>query len=257
MQGLKNKLRGVRELFYFDNWFQLLVNNILFRHQPLQVYRKGKMNMISDKSKGDVMGLRSVIASPMYRVFLSDMQLPAEISLLDIGANVGGFALMLKKNGHNPTAYVGVEMHPQTFARLSMNILNNLDGNPQLLNKAVYDENGLIKVSFTRGGTGESVSGIKDTGETELATVTVNSLVNGYFGNKTLDVCKIDIEGSEFDIFFGKHFDQVKNARFILIEIHPHQTYTAEDLIKVITSLGFTLHKNFEDVYLFKKNQAV
>jgi FkbM family methyltransferase len=254
MNGLKNKFRGLREIFYFDNWFQLLLNNILFRRQPLQAYRKGKVNVVSDKSKGDVMGLRSVIASPMYRVFLQNMHLPSEISLLDIGANVGGFALMLKLNGHTPVQYAGVEMHPQTFARCSFNIMNNLPGHPVLLNKAVYNENGVIKVSFASGGTGESVADIKDAGETTLPTVTINSLVEEYFPGKNADLCKMDIEGSEYDIFFGKNFDQVKKFRFLLMEIHPHKTHTTEQLITVITNLGFSLLKQFEDVYLFKNN---
>jgi FkbM family methyltransferase len=255
MQALKNKFRGLQEIFYFDNWFQLLINNTLFRKQPLQVYRKGKMNLISNKSKGDVMGLRSVIASPMYRVFLSEMKLPAEISLLDIGANVGGFALMLQLNGHKPVRYTGVEMHPQTFSRLSVNLLHNLGGQPQLLNKAVYNENGTIKVSFTGGGTGESVSDIKGAGETTLQTITLNSLVEENFNGQEIDICKMDIEGSEYDIFFGNSANRIKDARFLLIEIHPNEKYTNEQLIGVINNHGFALTKQFEDVYLFKNTR--
>lgn len=255
MQALKNKLSGLREIFFFDNWFQLLLSNTVFRGEPLQVFRKGNVHFVSDKSKGDVNGLRNVIASPMYRVFLNDMQLPSRISLLDIGANTGGFALMLQLNGHQPEQYVGVEMHPQTFSRLSFNLLHNMPGNPVLLNKAVYNENGSIKVSFTGGGTGESVSDIIGTGETTLPTVTLNTLVEEHFAGKHIDLCKMDIEGSEFDIFFGNQFSKLQQARFLLIEIHPHQKYTTEDLSVVLRNLGFNLVKQFDDVYLFKNNQ--
>lgn len=255
MQALKNKLSGLREIFYFDNWFQLLLSNTLFRSEPLQVFRKNGVHFVSDKSKGDVNGLRNVMASPMYRVFLKDMQLPARISLLDIGANTGGFALMLKLNGHLPEQYVGVEMHPQTFSRLSFNLVNNIPGNPVLLNKAVYNENGTIKVSFTGGGTGESVSDIIGAGETTLPTITLNTLVEEYFPGKPIDLCKMDIEGSEYDIFFGSQFNKLQQARFLLIEIHPNKKYSAEDLMNVLRNLGFTLVKQFEDVFLFKNSQ--
>lgn len=250
--GLVNKLKGFREILYFDNWPQLLLKNTFSRSNPIQVYKKRGLNMVSDKSKGDVTGLRSVIASPMYRVFLEHLQLPAQISLLDIGANVGGFALMLKLNGHDPVHYVGVEMHPDTFSRLSGNIKNNLAGNITLLNKAVYSENGSIHVSFTGGGTGESVADAKTDGGTEIATVTVNSLLNEYFPGQNIDLCKIDIEGSEYEIFFSHAFSEIKRAKYILIEIHPHTIYTKEELITSISNQDFVLVKEFEDVYLFK-----
>lgn len=252
MNAIKNKLQGLREIFYFDNWFQLLLSNTIFSRQPLQVYRKGKINVVSDKSKGDVMGMRNVITAPMYRVFLKEMQLPEKISLLDVGANVGGFAIMMKLNGHDPVKYVGVEMHPQNFSRLSMNILNNFTGQPQLLNQAVYNENGSINVSFTGGGTSESVAEIKNGGETVLPTITLDTLITQYFPEETIDLCKIDIEGSEYDIFFGHAFSQIKKARFILIEIHPNKIYKEEELVQVICNQDFRLVKQFEDVYLFK-----
>lgn len=242
----------MREIFYFDNWFQLLLSHTLFSRQPLQVYRKGNINVISDKSKGDIMGMRNVITAPMYRVFLKEMALPGKISLLDVGANVGGFAIMMKLNGHDPVKYTGVEMHPQNFSRLSMNILGNLSGKPQLLNQAVYNENGSIKVSFTGGGTSESVSEIKGGGETELPTITLDTLITQYFTGETIDLCKIDIEGSEYDIFFGNAFHEIKKARFILIEIHPHKIYKEEELVQVICNQGFKMIKQFDDVFLFR-----
>lgn len=248
---LANKLRGFREILYFDNRLQLVFSNMPFVNQSLQIYRKGNLTMLSDKSRGDSNGLRSLFTSEMYRQFFAEMNLASTISLLDLGANIGGFPLMLKHFGYDPLRYVGVEMHPHTYMRLCINITTNLSCRTTLLNRAVSNTDGCIKVRFTRGGTGESLRNIVGGGEEEITTSTLNSLIQSSFENQRIDLCKMDVEGSEYDIFFGEHFQNISQARRLLIEIHSNTQHSKKSLVQLISNQGFRLLKQADDVYYF------
>lgn len=87
---LTSKLIGLRQILFFDNFWQLLLQRLFFRKTALHVYRLGSLEFIVDHSAGDANGVREVIVSQMYRGLIPKMALEKNIALVDIGSYTGG-----------------------------------------------------------------------------------------------------------------------------------------------------------------------
>lgn len=96
--SIRNKLHGLKSLWNFDNRYQLLLSRLLFRSNPLNIYRLDGMEILVDHSAGDESGTRLLLTSPMYQQFLPQLNFTKPINVLDLGGNGGGFGLMLKRN---------------------------------------------------------------------------------------------------------------------------------------------------------------
>ena len=94
--NVSNKIGGLREILRFDNWPELVLKRTLFTANPLAVYRAGGMDILVDHSGGDENGVREAIVSPMYRNLIAGLSFHAPINVMDLGANVGRFSLLLQ-----------------------------------------------------------------------------------------------------------------------------------------------------------------
>ncbi|MBC8503338.1 MAG: FkbM family methyltransferase [Chloroflexi bacterium] len=67
-----------------------------------------------------------------------------------------------------------------------------------------------------------------------------DDIVNRAFADSPIiDLCKVDVEGSEHEVFLGTECSTVNRIRYLIIEIHPLPTYSPEMLIKRLQELGF------------------
>ncbi|MBC8503337.1 MAG: hypothetical protein H8D34_00635 [Chloroflexi bacterium] len=123
------------------------------------MYRLGDTEVVIDHLGGDANGVRACLTSSMYRSLLSAISDSDKIkTLLDIGANAGGFSLLVYLMGIPLHRVVCVEMNPRVFGRLAFNLYQNLNGvSLCLLNSAIAAKSGTAQVSFGRGSTGESL----------------------------------------------------------------------------------------------------
>jgi hypothetical protein len=78
------------------------------------------------------------------------------------------------------------------------------------------------------------------------------------------DIVLIDIEGMEDRFLLGARNKIVKNKPIIITEIWDDNKRKSEnmfssrqDIINVITSLGYTLYKNIDDDYVFLPNRLL
>lgn len=97
---------------------------------------------------------------------------------------------------------VAVEMNPYTYSRLQFNIIHNVHTHdkPVLLNEAVCGIPGSYSINFGRGSTSDSLYGSSGNGKTtEIKGRTIDQIYENYFPNEIINVCKIDVEGAEFE----------------------------------------------------------
>lgn len=271
-------LRDLRAIFTFDNrWILLLerFTEIVFKRPlALSLYRKGGMEILMDKTAGDQSGARYAITSRMYRQFLPHiLQTILEktghtsVYVWDIGANVGGFSLMLALESIEIERLVAVEMHPRTFVRLQQNLGHNLRlNNEQLfcLNVAAGDREETLDLSLSRGNTGDSIipghlPKQPDSSNYTIQLLTLDTIYARYFQNSIVDICKMDIEGAEYEILLGTHQTALSKVRFLLIEIHPHPEHKMETVLEALRMLGFARvrvnSRVAEEVFLFENMQ--
>lgn len=235
---------NLKILFKFDNTLQLLINRAFFPRNGPNIYLLDGMEVLIDHSAGDQDGARSCLAGDVYDpCFELFGDLPKSISVLDLGANGGGFLLALKRWGWGIRRGVAVELNPHTHSRLSLNVLRNIPGahaNLQLLNGAAAAEDGELEVNLGRGSVGDSVEGSSSRGEDyRLPAFSFRSLCDRFEKGEDIDICKIDIEGAEYALLEGTSPELLRRCRHIIIELHDMPGKSQADLIRRIVSAGF------------------
>lgn len=239
--SISNKIRGLKEIWAFDNRLWLAVSRVLFPSEKLQVYRYHGFDILTDHAGGDANGAREVLTSPMYRRYLAEMKFDGPLNVLDLGANNGGFPLLLAASGLELKKVVSVEFNPNTFMRLQFNLLRNLTGEVFPLNAALCGESREIEVSPGAGSVSDSIYDEKNNGRPAVAIngMTLDELCARYFADETIDICKIDVEGAEFEVFLQPSHLRLSQCRYVIIEIHERDARTAGEIVPIIEGLGF------------------
>jgi FkbM family methyltransferase len=237
---IRNKINGLKEIWQFDNRWQLIASRLLFSKENIDIYRYRGMEILIDHSAGDANGAREVLTSPMYRRYIAQMELPGGSNILDIGANNGGFPLLLKSEGVAIKKLVSVELNPQTFSRMRFNIERNFDCEFVGINGAVCGSHREIDISLGSGGAGDSIYEQNSAGvRHRMQGYTFDEIYEMALNGERIDLCKIDIEGAEFEIFANSGHGLIKKCRNLLMEIHEGDGRSRETIRAVLSGLGF------------------
>jgi FkbM family methyltransferase len=219
--GIANKVNGIKEIWQFDNRWQLLMSRLFFTGEKINIYRYKGLEILVDHSAGDANGAREVLTSPMYRQYLGQMELQGPLNVLDIGSNNGGFPLLLRSEGLSLKKLACVEMNAKTFSRLRFNVERNFDCEADLVNGAVCGHHQMLEVTLGEGGAGDSLYEKSADGRTlQVQGYTFDEIFEASFGSETVDLCKIDIEGAEFEVFTNPGHESIEKCRYLLMEIH-------------------------------------
>jgi FkbM family methyltransferase len=236
------RLAGLRSVLVFDNWPMLVLGRLFDRNAGFVIYRKDGLDILIDHRGGDQAGTRECIASDMYRRYLPSMSLRGPISVLDLGANGGGFPLMLKIEGFAIGRAVCVEMNPLTYKRLQVNVGTNLGASTTAINAAVAGQGNDAEILLrpSRGGTSASMYSHRADAAAEhvsVKTVTLPALCEQYFRDQLIDICKVDIEGAEYEALESSPDELLRRIRYLIIELHVPPKTPA--LIERLSALGF------------------
>ena len=220
--SLSNKIRGFRDIWAFDNRLWLTITKTFFRKENLHVYRYKGVEILVDHAGGDSNGAREVLSSPMYRRFLPRMKLAGPINVLDLGANNGGFPLLLLTSGVNLTRNLSCDVVP--------------------VNAALCGERRTLEVALGNGSVSDSIYENDSNSESRpcrIQGLTLDDFCKTYFENEVIDICKIDVEGAEFEVFLKPHHQALTQCRYLIMEIHERGDRRKEEIIPVIERLGF------------------
>lgn len=243
--SFKTKLAGLRAIRKFDNWVQVAVNRTFFPDTGCIVYRQGDIEVIVDHLGGDANGVRECLTSNMYKGLIASIsEKDGRVqNILDIGANGGGFTLLAYLMGVPLRNVVCVEMNPRVFGRLAFNLYQNLHGaSINLIHGAIAASSGSIEVSFGRGSTGDTLNGasLVPGNVDRIELLSLDDIVNRAFSDNTIiDLCKIDVEGAEYEVFLGTECTLVRRFRYLIMEIHELVGQSREGLIMRLHDLGF------------------
>lgn len=240
--SLQSKVRGLKEVWQFDNRLWLTVSKTFFPQERLHIYRYKGLEILADHAAGDENGAREVLTSPMYRRFFPEMKFGGAINVLDLGANNGGFPLLLQTSGFALKKVVSVELNPKTFVRLRFNLERNLPGEVVALNAAVCGEDRQLEVALGEGGVSDSIYGddAKDNGAPvcKIQGLTFDRICETYFADDVIDICKIDVEGAEFEVFLEPSHQRLRQCRYLIMEIHERGGRRADEILPAVERLG-------------------
>lgn len=259
------KIRGLKEMLAFDNGWQLVLSRLLFRSTSLVVYRIKDCEFLVNQHAGDVNGIRSLLTTRMYSQFLDQLTGVHEkpLNVFDLGSHVGGFPILLHLHGLKINRLSCVELNPATYLRMCFNIANNLKCEFVPVNGAVCGERRRFSLQLGQGSTSDSIYEKENNRQnlSRLSSCTVegwtfDELARQAFPNQdVIDICKIDVEGAEYDIFLGsRSHDTIRRCAYLIMEIHPHNAYSASQLIERLGGYKIVpiAHDTEEDVFLFK-----
>ena len=239
------KVRKFFEVLKFDNPVELLFGLILFKKTSALTYKYKGVTALVDHGYGDQDGVRTCLVPGLYDALFETIgpDLTAKpLTILDLGANTGGFPLALKAHGAKIAKGVCVELNPLTCSRLSWNLAQNaLFESVEVFNGAICGVDETLTVYLTPGSVGDSIfENSPGDKEVKVEGLTVDTLCSSRFDNdEAIDFCKIDIEGAEYEMFDSRSVSTLKRAKWLLAEIHERQGRSEEEIHSAIRELGF------------------
>jgi FkbM family methyltransferase len=160
--------------------------------------------------------------------------------ILDCGANIGFSSLSYKRQSPN-ARIIAFEPDPEFVPLLRRNLERNSAGDVEVVDAAVWVENG-ISQWYCEGIDGSHLS--TETGET-VKTTTVRTVDLGDYLNEPVDLIKMDIEGTEYDVI--NHVgEKLKFVKAMSIECHLDQKKIVPfgKMLGILSAAGFQLSIN-------------
>jgi FkbM family methyltransferase len=163
-------------------------------------------------------------------------------TVVEIGAHKGYFTLLAASVAERVLVF---EPDARNFAALQKNLALNGGGNVTAVPKAVSSTSGtrtftVSSITDARhtffpsdfSGTGKAV---------EVECTTLTDIIEGH-RLESVDVLKLDCEGSEYDVLLGCDRDTIRRIRGIVLEVHESLEigHRAAELIEFLESHGFT-----------------
>jgi FkbM family methyltransferase len=234
-------------IYKIKNWYPFLFNYIGIRNTP-EIYHFRNGLKIKTGEGIDAATIAVIFIKKDYG------NIPNDSTIIDIGGNIGVFALYALNDTNNVLVYC-YEPVPKTYTLLLENIkLNHFNKKIIPIQKAVSGKSGRTKLFLGVGSPFHSLCNTtgprKDINKNTI-NIATTSLKDVFDKNKiaTCDILKIDCEGSEFDILFNTpkaYFDKIKEIR---MEYHllGQKNANLKKLIKFLQQNDFKIVKLYND----------
>ena len=188
------------------------------------------------------------VIEPVETKLFNDIIKNGEI-LLDVGANIGYFTLLMAKLSGPSGKVFSFEPEDKNFKILEKNVKINNYHNVVLEKKGVSDRNGINKFFLSSKNTGmHSLQKIRDdVKEVKIDVIKLDDYFSALDLAEKISLIKIDVEGAEFQVLNGmKTILKNKNLK-LLIEFIPehlkkHGTNPG-DVLKILEDNNFKIYQ--------------
>lgn len=225
----------------FRPWMSRLVN--LLRGGPVDVQYQGASFRLHHQGSATE---RGALFNPDYN--LDELEFlrrhtPDGGVFVDVGANVGTFALVLARQVGTTGKVVAIEPHPLTFARLSFNHAASKAAQVRLVQAAAGDSDGELMIESGGGNLGAThvVTGTAGTDAIKVPSLRLTRILEEA-GVTEVDSLKIDVEGFEDRVLIGFFRDAPPSLwpRAVVIE-HLSQDEWRQDCIADMIARGYAV----------------
>lgn len=258
--SLQTKLGGLSARLRFDNRLQLILNRLLFPNARFASYRLRGVEAVADHMGADHCGLWPCLVEGMYDPFLEDLRRGASakpLTVVDIGANAGGFSLIFATRGMPVRKIAAVEMNPLTYSRMRLNLLTTYGPVAEPVNAAIGTARGTASVPFSFGSTGDVFVERSATTGFTVPVQTFDQFLDDHFQGETVDVVKMDIEGSEWDVIDSHTCNRLADCSRLIVEIHPRDGRGPPEFAAAMRPFGLSLspvrNPQASDVFCFTR----
>ena len=225
----------------FRPWMSRLVN--LLRAGPVDVQYQGASFRLYHQGSATE---RGALFNPDYNLEELDFlrqHTPAGGVFVDVGANVGTFALVMARQVGSTGKVVAIEPHPVTFGRLSFNHAASNAAQVRLVQAAAGDRDGelMIESGGSNLGATHVVTGTAGADAIKVPSLRLKRILDEA-GVERVDSLKIDVEGFEDRVLIGFFRDapQALWPRAVVIE-HLSQNEWQQDCIADMAARGYAI----------------
>jgi len=173
---------------------------------------------------------------------------PSDRRIVDAGANHGMFTLYTALRSPQATI-ASLEPFPATFERLRRTVAENgIAERVMLFPAALHGRDGIAHMD-SGADIGSQFRRVQATGGTAVESISLESLL-AKCNWDSVDLLKLDIEGSEFEVLLNAPAEALRRIRRISMEFHPRpdeNRYVPELLFEHLRSAGFHLTQRRDD----------
>lgn len=171
-----------------------------------------------------------------HRSYTKHCSIPAESVVVDIGANVGVFALLAARTARLVYA---LEPSSSNFSSLVSNTSQSSNIIPFNVACAAFD--GKASLDLTKDPVSYSLRTNRASSQQEMVDVVRLETFLHRSGIDHCDFLKLDCEGCEFEIILETDPSVFKRISKIVLEYHDHlsQRFSHRDLVQKLTALDF------------------
>jgi FkbM family methyltransferase len=182
---------------------------------------------------------------PLVKTFSDYFDANATLDIIDAGSNIGLTSLYLSR--HFPNArFICIEPDGGNFETLEFNLLENGVKNSERIKAGLWSRNTRLELVNDFRDMNDWSIRVRETGnDTGLESFSIQHLIEQY-GLEKIDILKMDIEGSEKEIF-GPRADTsfLEITKCIAIEIHD-EFDCREAIYNELEKYGFTYFNSGE-----------
>ncbi|MFN8674037.1 MAG: FkbM family methyltransferase [Candidatus Sericytochromatia bacterium] len=196
-------------------------------------------------NKSDIHILKEIFHERVYSDYFPFYQ---NVTVVDIGAHKGYFALFAKNNLKDTSRIIALEPMKKNFEILAKNTLNK---NIEIYNEGLYSEN-IEKDLYINKDENSSLFenyslllNLNNSKETEkIKLITLEKLFDEYNIDK-IDFLKLDCEGAEYKILFSTNKKILEKIEIISMEFHDlkDEYYNAHNLVSFLEKNNFEIKK--------------
>ena len=171
-------------------------------------------------------------------------KISSDFSFVDLGANVGTYALQVARLAGSTAKILAVEPHPIAAQRLRVNVALN-GYNIEVAQAAVADYDGWLELAVDTNNIGSSTvrvgQSVRDSSErTMVRACTLHRLVQLH-NFRRIDAMKVDIEGAEYRTVLPFLATAPRNLQPNLIFLSPHIPSEKGRILSELAALGWRL----------------
>jgi FkbM family methyltransferase len=171
--------------------------------------------------------------------------------IFDLGANIG-LASVYFTNKYPKTRIIAVEPERSNFDLLLKNTKNY--DNISCYNNGIWYKKAFLEIEDNKADNWEyKVRETDNPNASSIKAITIDDLMNKLKINK-IDILKIDIEGSEKELFEKNYECWLPKVNVIVIELHDRmRDYSSKSFFKALVNYNFSLSIQGENLICFMK----
>jgi len=230
-----------------DNWWMALLDHAGLFHGPYRCKLKNRLDFQLRAGTDDSRVLFEIHVQECYGAAVIE----PGATVVDIGANIGCFSIWAAQKA---SRVIACEPHPDNLEILRRNAAINRTTNLEIIPCAISGVSGKSELFFPENDTffgRYSLQNRRGTPSVEVTCLTLEDLLLQTHVT-SIDLMKIDCEGSEYEILYATAGRTLSQIQQIILECHtipdrPHWCQT--DLARFLEGQGFEVVHNASLLY--------